>query len=975
MATGNALNVAAGRLSYMLGLRGPSMAVDTACSSSLVAVHLACQSLRSGECALALAAGVSLMLAPEMYIPLSKAGMLAADGRCKTFDAAADGYVRGEGCGIVVLKRLSEALANGDRVLAVLRGSAVNQDGRSSSLTAPNGPAQQAVVREALTRAGVVPGAVDYVEAHGTGTALGDPIEVQALHAVLAVERERPLRLGSVKTNVGHLEAAAGMAGLMKVVLALQHEAIPPHLHLRRLNPHIALDLQVEAGSHRHAREGSDRHAAAIEIPTELTPWPRGPTPRVAGVSSFGFSGTNAHVIVEEAPAVTAGPVTAAAPIEARPPSLLALSAKSEPALRAVAGRYAEALATLPAARLGDFCFSVHTGRAAFAHRLAVVGADPAEIAEQLRAVHRGEMAGVRGERRQAAPVVFVFPGQDAQYAGMGRALYEREPLFRNALQACAAVLGSLGIDLEAVLFGPEAQLQVRTHAAPALVALEYALAQLWRAWGIEPAAVVGDDVGRLAAAIVSGVVSVDEALRLAITGGHLASDLPSSRPDVDALRLTIGLDAGRDEWRQVVETLAAVWAAGVEVDWAAFDAAHARRRLAVPTYPFQRQRYWFEGTKRAARAADAAPLPHETVHPLLGQRVRSALQHIQFESRFSARSPAFLDDHRLHETVVVPASAHVALWLVAAAETLGRGPYVLEDLIFPKPLVLSNTDERTVQYVLSPERTGAYAVGSFSLDSSTHGAPESWTLHASGTLRVGGVGLEAPAGRRFALGDIRSRCSSEIPGSDYYRTLANVGYHLGAAFQWITTIWRRDGEALCEMRLPESAEETEPFQIPPGLLDSCFQSVLAAITSLDLVEAHLHEIYVPVGIDRLHVFRRPRGAVWCYAQRRMAVSAQPETGVGDLWLLDQDGHVIAEIVGLRSKRAPRELLLAMPREMDADGTSRSRMARAADGRSGGCGGGQGRCCAMVDCGGCGRCGCGRGNAALTPWCAMHRRR
>ncbi len=436
---------------------------------------------------------------------------------------------------------------------------------------------------------------MSYVEAHGTGTALGDPIEVQALSAVFAADRETPLRLGSVKTNIGHLETAAGIAGLMKVVLALQHEAIPPHLHLTRLNPHISLGPPAEAGSHGLA--------APIEIPTQLTPWPRGTTPRLAGVSSFGFSGTNAHVIVEEAPTAS---IANSSPVAERQLSLLALSARSEAALRAVAGRYAEALATLPATRLGDFCFSAHTGRAAFAHRLAVVGADAAEIAQQLRAVHDGRTAGVRGERQRAAPVVFVFPRQGTQYAGMGRTLYDREPVFRRALDACAALLAPLGVDLGALLFAPEAEPRLRADAVaqPALVvSVEYALAQLWRAWGIEPAAVVGHDVGKLAAAIVSGVVTLDDALRLAVTGGQLATDPGSSLPDPDSLRLTIGLAAGRDESRQVIETLAELYVAGVDVDWAAYDAPYQRQRVPLPTYPFQRQRYWIETV--AARDLD----------------------------------------------------------------------------------------------------------------------------------------------------------------------------------------------------------------------------------------------------------------------------------------------------------------------------------------------------------------------------------
>ncbi|HTT38370.1 MAG TPA: polyketide synthase, partial [Burkholderiales bacterium] len=321
VGVGTALSVAAGRLSYFLGLKGPSVALDTACSSSLVTVHLACQSLRHRESDLALAGGVNLILSPTTMIAESKAMMLAPDGRCKTFDASADGYGRGEGCGIVVLKRLADARRDGDTVLAVIRGSAVNQDGRSQGLTAPNGPAQQAVIEAALANAGVQPQDVDYVEAHGTGTPLGDPIEIQALGAVYGAARANgtPLLVGSVKTNVGHLESAAGVAGLIKLILALQHRTIPAHLNLQKVNPHIDLE----------------RHQVAV--PTAATPWPtKNGKKRVGATSSFGFSGTNAHVIVEEAEAREAA-------VESGEPErgvhVLALSAKSEAALQELAGR------------------------------------------------------------------------------------------------------------------------------------------------------------------------------------------------------------------------------------------------------------------------------------------------------------------------------------------------------------------------------------------------------------------------------------------------------------------------------------------------------------------------------------------------------------------------------------------------------------------------------------------------------------
>ncbi|HEY6430720.1 MAG TPA: polyketide synthase, partial [Acetobacteraceae bacterium] len=284
--SGIAHSVVSGRLSFLLGLRGPSLTVDTACSSSLVAVHLACQALRNSECRMALAGGVNLILAPDLFIALSRSRMLSPDGRCKTFDAAADGFARAEGCGVLVLKRLSDARADGNRVLAVISGSAVNQDGPSSSLTAPNGPAQEAVIRSALAFAGLTPRQVGYIEAHGTGTQLGDPQEVKALGAVFGADRRagQPLRIGSVKTNLGHLEAAAGVAGMIKVVLALQHRTIPPHLHFHVPTPHIAWD------------------ELPLEVPVEPVPWETIGGRRVAGISSFGFSGTNAHVIVEEAP-------------------------------------------------------------------------------------------------------------------------------------------------------------------------------------------------------------------------------------------------------------------------------------------------------------------------------------------------------------------------------------------------------------------------------------------------------------------------------------------------------------------------------------------------------------------------------------------------------------------------------------------------------------------------------------------------
>ncbi|HEY2294285.1 MAG TPA: beta-ketoacyl synthase N-terminal-like domain-containing protein, partial [Thermoanaerobaculia bacterium] len=508
--TGNALSLTANRLSYAFDWRGPSLAVDTACSSSLVALHQACASLRAGECDTALAGGVNLTLTPHWTAAFTAAGMMAADGRCKTFDAAADGYGRGEGCGLVVLRRLADAVAAGERVLAVIRGSAVNQDGRSNGLTAPSRPAQEAVLKEALRAAGVGPESLGYVEAHGTGTPLGDPIEMSALQAVLLAGRpaDRPCAVGSVKTNIGHLEAAAGIAGVIKTVLALDRELIPPHLHLRRLNERIALD------------------GTPLYVPVRAVPWPRGAEPRRAGVSSFGFGGTNAHLILEEAPA-PAAPAPAVGPD--RGWHLLALSARSETALGELAGRY---LAIPDPVSLPDLCWSANTGRARLPWRAAVVADSPAALRERLALLAAG--ADRPGARRGKAGgrqprIAFLFTGQGSQHAAMGRGLYETQPVFRAALDRCEEILRrEAGFSLLGLLAGEEGAgdpLAETRYAQPALFALQHALLALWRSWGVTPDAVFGHSAGEYAAAHAAGILPLEAGLRLLAGRGRLMQE------------------------------------------------------------------------------------------------------------------------------------------------------------------------------------------------------------------------------------------------------------------------------------------------------------------------------------------------------------------------------------------------------------------------------------------------------------------
>lgn len=672
---GNSLNFAAGRLSYNLGLHGPCFAMDAACASSLLSVHLACQSLRTGECELALAGGANLILSPYRTIVVSKTRELSPDGSCKTFDAAANGFVRGEGCGMVVLKRLSAAEANGDTILALIRGSAINHNGPSSGFTVPNGLAQQALIREALLRAGVQPGQIGYVEAHGTGTSFGDPIEVRALGETLCENRpkDQPLPIGSVKTNIGHLEAAAGIASLLKVVLSLQHEEIPPHLHFKTPHPNI------------------DWETLPVVVPTERRAWPAGNGRRIAGVSAFGMNGTIAHMVVEEAP------IREVALQVESPLSLLTLSARDEKALRQLAEAYACHLRENPSDSLADICFTANTGRAHFPHRLAVVAAHRAEMLEQLTTFVIGkERAGVKHSgltRLSRPPLTFLYPGESSRYAQMGRELFEAQLTFRSILQECDALLRPhLAQPLLAVLYGEERELLDETaYAQPALFAVEYALSELWSSWGVMPDAVLGQSVGEYVAACVAGVFTLAEGLKLiaargrlmqkviradvirppsleemldefeqlagqisyaapqtpmvsTVTGAAIGPEIQQTsywrREALDAVQSAKGLSTLRQqgcelylevgpgatlseqrsspaadetvclssmrrgrEWQQMLETLGELYVLGMEVNWTAVEGGSKRRRLSLPTYPFQREAFWIGRPKPQLKA------------------------------------------------------------------------------------------------------------------------------------------------------------------------------------------------------------------------------------------------------------------------------------------------------------------------------------------------------------------------------------
>ncbi|WP_412753436.1 aminotransferase class III-fold pyridoxal phosphate-dependent enzyme [Krasilnikovia sp. M28-CT-15] len=571
--TGNACSVAGGRISYHLGLRGPNISIDTACSSSLSAVHLAVSSLRSGESDLALAGGVNALLLPETFTGFMDGGALAEDGVCKAFDADADGYGRGEGCGMLVLRRLDEALADGEEIFAVIRGTAVEQDGRTNGLTAPSGLAQQSVIRSALANAGAAPDDIAYVETHGTGTALGDPVEADALTAVFG-GRSGPLPVGALKATIGHLEAAAGIAGLIKTILVLRNGEVPPATHLRRLNPLI------------------DWESTPVTLPTRLT----GLTGDLAGVSSFGFSGTNAHVVVGRAPQRSAP----AAPAGGH--RVLTLSARTPEALSELAR---EVVPILAAAQTPEAFADVCAASAAYAGdqaRLGLTATSGADASERLGAHLAGRKARVRQRQAKRRPgLAFLFGGQGSQYPGMGRGLYAGNAVFRDTLDACDRWLGEHAgweVRLVDLLYAdePDPRLSETRYAQPAIYAVECALARVWESWGVRPSVVLGHSTGEFAAAHVAGVLGLEDGLSLVAQRAHLIGAATGGRgataavfaPAAEVEAVLTGIaDVAVAAWNGPRETLIAGPRDGVAAALAACDERGLQHRtVTVPHAP-----------------------------------------------------------------------------------------------------------------------------------------------------------------------------------------------------------------------------------------------------------------------------------------------------------------------------------------------------------------------------------------------------
>ncbi|MEU0883747.1 SDR family NAD(P)-dependent oxidoreductase [Lentzea sp. NPDC005914] len=868
LGIGTAGSVVSGRVAYLFGFEGPAVSVDTACSSSLVALHWAAQSLRNGECSLALAGGVAVMATPATFIEFSRQQGLSADGRCKAFSAAADGTGWSEGVGVVVLERLSDAQRNGHEVLAVLSGSAINSDGASNGLTAPSGPSQQRVIRAALASAGLSAADVDLIEAHGTGTVLGDPIEAQALLATYGQGRSTPAWLGSLKSNIGHTQAAAGVGGVIKAVQALRHGLLPRTLHADVPSPHV------------------DWASGALSLLTSSRPWPVLDRPRRAAVSSFGVSGTNAHVILEAAGGVAARGVAAGGA-----PWLV--SAKSEAALEAQVHQllaFVESRDLHPA----DVATTL-AARTAFPHRTVLD--DHTEIAS--------------GIATDACRVVFVYPGQGSQWPGMGLRLLESEPVFAHRMRECADALSPhVDWDLFDVL-GDEEALERVEIVQPALWAVMVSLAHLWRYYGVSPSAVVGHSQGEIAAAVVANALSLEDgarvvalrarliATKLAGKGGmivvnglpdhldprlsvaaingpgsivlsgdldalatvegkripvdyashsvqveELRDDLLSALADIEPrtpdipflstcgggaldaeywyrnLRETVRYDAvvqnlsdrillevsphpvlltgfgtlRRDDGAQdrFHTSAAQLWVRGVPVDW-----HFTGRRVDLPTYAFQRQRYWLESS---------APTPG---HPLLGTPVEMAdTGTTAFTTRISLRTHPWLAGHAVSGTVLLPGTAFVEMAIAAGDHT---GSPALDELVVEAPLILPNRGDVEVQTVVGQDEQGRRTITIHSR------AGDHWRRHAVGSLTT-------TTSEPFDLTDWPPPNATAVDLTDIYDTLATRGYEYGPAFQGLTALWRHAGELFAEVHLPDAAD----FGLHPALLDAALHPIAA---------------------------------------------------------------------------------------------------------------------------------------------------
>ncbi|MBX9789162.1 MAG: type I polyketide synthase [Pirellulales bacterium] len=989
-ATGSLQHIAndkdylATRVSFKLNLRGPSMTVQSACSTSLVAVHVACQSLLAHECDLALAGGSTVRVPHYVGYHFEEGGIVSPDGHCRAFDAGARGTLFGSGVGVVALKRLSDALAAGDPIYAVIKASAVNNDGGAKlSFTSTSEAGQMGAMAEALAMADCDPATLGLVEAHGTATAMGDPVEVSAMAKAFRGSTSETgfCALGSVKSNIGHLEAAAGVAGLIKAALAVYHGKLPPTLHFEKSNPRI------------------DFPTTPFYPNLSLKQWPPQLVPRRAGVNSLGIGGTNAFVVLEQAPAVS----TRATALAPRSRQLICLSARTAPALSQLAARYVAYLDAHPQTSLADVAYTTNVGRVALAQRAALVVDSAEQLRERLADIARdptssaaGNPANVsRGQASRAAQpkVAWVVPGTSSELLSAAPGYYAAEPVFRAAADRCLMLLeDQVAKPLDDWLAGREASDEVVARGTASFVAA-FALAQLWRAWGVQPAALVGAGHGELAAACLAGALDLRTSLQLAAaldagdeTFRETASSVMFGKPQLlwvsastgrpgpketpldaadwlarlrsatdasgagDALAklgvqvalLLGGVPAAAADKSSAVRWIAScpasasavsnaaqadralqmavarLWTLGVAIDWRGYYRDRTRPRLPLPTYPFQHERYWLDvpatsaaATTRAATEvriapaeATAATIEESTQAPdtspqatLIGRRVRSPLSTIQFESQLGVATLPLLGDHWVYDKVVIPGACHLSRLIATARAQFGPGAITLGDVLFPQAVVLAPDEVRPIQLLLDPQN-GGHEFKVVSYDRAADSGRGAWRVHAQGEVSVGPAGELPPPLDRMAFAAVEKAAHERLNLEQFYGRMAEREIHLGPRFHWNDQTAFAALDVVSRMRLP--AADQEGFLLHPGLIDACFQILIAKLATT----------YVPFSVETLRV--SPSWSVPAFCHARFREQGRPGQAVlaADLVLYDDAGRAIVEMRGLRLKAAARDALL-----------------------------------------------------------------
>ncbi|MEJ0079196.1 MAG: SDR family NAD(P)-dependent oxidoreductase [Alphaproteobacteria bacterium] len=1022
------------RVSFKLNLKGPSFTLQSACSSSLVAVHQACQNLRFDECDVMLAGGSSVRVPQVEGYLAEKRNLYSLDGHCRPFDAGGLGTIFGSGVGAMVLKPLDKAIADRDTIIAVIKGTAINNDGSAKiSFTAPSVGQQSRAAADALELAGISADSVGYVECHSTGTTVGDPLEIEALTTAFRKDtvRKQYCAVGSVKANIGHPEQASGIAALIKTALMLHHKQIPPSINYQTPNPRI------------------DFAASPFYVNTELRDFPRADMPRRAGLNSLGIGGTNAFAVLEEAPP----PVPVVSRSADAHPHLVTLSAKSAEALVARVQQLLDWLCDHPDAPIGDLCYTTNVSRSQFAFRFAARAPSVAELKAQLATwLQKAREDASLLRRTSQAPVAFMFSGQGPQQAGMAAELYRTYSVFRDAMDRCDA-LARLFLEkgLLDVIFardGDDTLVNRTDYTQPSLFAVEYALTELVKSWGITPAALIGHSLGEIAAGCAADIFSLEDAMRLVIARGVLMHRVPSGgamaaiwaeqsvvrpliekiAPDItvaamngplntvvsgdrDALKLLLaeldrqaikyrelrisnGFHSPRTEpildefeevagtlahkpprlpvisnltgemmtgapdkvyWRRhlrepvrfgdgmlalgklecrtflelgphpvllplaqiclgekgksaawvatlnrqrpdidsITEMLVALYLAGNKIDWTAVHAECAWRRIPLPTYPFQRQRYWIEDTISLSRASAAV----ERTHPLVGARIESTPKEIRHEARYGVPHAGYLSDHRVLGTVVLPTAAELEAATGAGRMYFGTQAISFDDVMQHQAMSFVDGEERTVRILLKPLTSDR---ASFRLVSAAPDAPAAWHTHMTGTLRKSQV----QSASTFSAQQVKTRCAETLPVDVLYERLAGLGLEYGSRFRGVREVHVGRHEALTQVRLPQGLSDAR-YALHPAFLDACLHAHFLVLDGAE--EGDARHTYLPVSLAGFRCYQDGIDTVWVHTRLR---SVENDTQLIDVGIYDLAGRPVAELDGLAMRRLPLKTIV-----------------------------------------------------------------